>query len=1055
MRRINFIVIVLMILLPFMSYAQPKGEAEKLWELGEKAYNNGKYKEAIVLYEKSLNLCGVDEECIASNLNGIGVSYEALGDDIKALPFYENALNAARKANNKDLIATNLFNAGAVYYRQAIDYEKAYDYLEESAMYFRELNDKNSLSIVLHYLGKVSSLLGRYEKALNSFNETLEIVKVQGNQQAIGANLANIGRVYSRLGQYERAISYYEEALKALKKANDQEGISVVLRDMGDSYSELFKHDKAISYYQEAIEIQKRNNFRGELLISINNLGAFYYDLNEYEKALSNYETALKLAKEQNDTPTTATLLNNIGLVYSKLGRSDRAITYYQQALEMERKLKRPQSLTYVLNNIGMEYFRVGKYSDALQYLQEALEIDKKLNNPHLLEARLNNIGAVYLKQGRYKDAEYVFLERKKLENRIKPNRLLNPGLIEVYLKTGRYGDALKLAQEIPPSWRDNKNRYIDYYLQLGLALKGKGDFYDATNNFINAINLIENMRSSIVERNAFFGGGGYYNRLSAYRAMISVLAEMANRDSAQEILQRARIQRAALNIDFTQNPASSAFYFAELTKARTLLEAIADTKKATENAQIPQDLKEKEERLLGELAYLDKRWEETLKAGEQAIKELEAKRQTTKKELDTLVEIFRKQYPRYAALNYPLPVKAEELPLKDDEILLEYAVTDDATYLFVVKKGGVQRIIKIAIAKDALEEMVKTFIEPMNTKEPNKFSTKTANNLYNLLLADGLRDVDENKKIIIVPDGILGLLPFEALVIKEGAGTHDSYYVADKYMVTYYQSATILALNRILKASEPEKPLFAIGNPIYSKDDPRYIAYKQQKMETQVASLNQYAFRGLAIKAKWGAVTEDEKESRIEFPPLPETEIEVREIAKIMGVVAEPPQILLSVMANETNLKKSRLEQYRYIHFATHASLPGMIQGVNEPFILLGQVENQSDDGFLTLSEVAGMKLNADMVVLSACVTGVGKEVEGEGVVNFARAFQQAGAKSVIVSLWEVASEPAVEYMKTFYGYLKSGNSRAEAIKLTRQQMKAKYPNPFYWAVFILHGEG
>lgn len=191
-----------------------------------------------------------------------------------------------------------------------------------------------------------------------------------------------------------------------------------------------------------------------------------------------------------------------------------------------------------------------------------------------------------------------------------------------------------------------------------------------------------------------------------------------------------------------------------------------------------------------------------------------------------------------------------------------------------------------------------------------------------------------------------------------------------------------------------------------------------------------------------------------IEFPPLPETEEEVRKIADIMGIKPEPPQVLLFVMANETNLKNAGLEKYRYIHLATHASLPGMVQGINEPFILLSQVENRGDDGFLTLSEVTNMKLNADMVVLSACVTGVGKEVEGEGVVNFARAFQQAGAKSVVVSLWEVASEPAVEYMKIFYSHLKSGKKRAEALQLTRGEIKMKYPNPFYWAVFIIHGE-
>src|SRR3989338_6399371 len=293
--------------------------------------------------------------------------------------------------------------------------------------------------------------------------------------------------------------------------------------------------------------------------------------------------------------------------------------------------------------------------------------------------------------------------------------------------------------------------------------------------------------------------------------------------------------------------------------------------------------------------------------------------------------------------------------------------------------------------------------------------------------------------------------------VINEGKDVKDTLYAGDKYQISYYQSATVLALQRNLKERKTERPLFALGNPIYTKEDPRYLAWKENKKTTMVAGLDKYSFRGIAIKAKWGKTTEADATGKdIEFPPLPETEIEVKEIAKTMGVADKPPDVLLSVAANETGLRKAGLDKYRYVHFATHASLPGMIQGINEPFILLGQVENKDkDDGFLTLSEVLDLRLNADMVVLSACVTGVGKEVEGEGVANFARAFQHAGAKSIVVSLWAVASDPAVEYMEKFYEYLKAGKSRSEAMRLARNEIKAKYPNPFYWAVFILHGEG
>ncbi|GER92396.1 hypothetical protein A45J_0111 [hot springs metagenome] len=1049
-------------------FAQPRNEAERLWELGDKAYESGRYKEAISYYEKSLTLCGRDYyECYANNYHGLGASYEGMGDDNRAIFYYEKAIDAERRLGNKEWLATDLLLAGSIYSRKAIDFNKAYNYLEESRRLFSEIGAKDSLPIVYHELGKVARAIGKFDKALSSLDESLRLYRQNRDENSVGANLSQIGLTYSKMGQYEKALSYYEEALKIAKKSNDPVGTSIVLREIADAYCDLYKHDRAISYYEEAIEIQKKSNLKQELGTTLNNLGTLYMDMHRYERALSYYEEALKLARQEKDLPTIATILNNIGHVCGKMGYSNKALEYHRKSLEIEEKLQRPFALVYVLNNIGMEYFRAGRYDEALKYLNQALEIDRKLNNPTFIETRLNNIGAVYLKQGRLKEAEQVFLERKRLEERIKPNRMLHQGLIEVYLLTGRYDSALRLANEIPPSWRDNPNRHFEYYTQAGLALKGKGALQESAINLMNAINIVEDMRQSITEKGQFFAGGGYYGRLTPYKAIISVLYEMAEKNynltpgskitfTPEASSWQVRTRRSAFNFStFGQDPASAAFYFSELTKARTLLEAMAGAARKTMSEEIPKNLKEAEDRLLQELSYIDSRWAEALKKGEQAVKQLQQKREGVKKQLDELIEVLRKHHPRYAALHYPLPIKAEELPLRENEVLFEYAITDDATYLFVIKKGGVKSLIKIPLTRQSLEDIVKSFIEPMNTRNPSIFSVSMAKKLYGALLSEALKEVKENERIIIVPDGILGLLPFEALIIKEGTGIKDSTYVADKYTITYYQSATIMALQRILKETQPEKPLFALGNPVYSKDDPRYIAWRQGRKDVQFANLNQYAFRGLAIKAKWGAVTEQDREDKVVFPPLLETEDEVREIAEIMGVKPEPPQVLLSVMANETNLKRAGLEKYRYIHFATHASLPGMVQGINEPFILLSQVENKGDDGFLTLSEVTGMKLNADMVVLSACVTGVGKEVEGEGVVNFARAFQQAGAKAVIVSLWEVASDPAVEYMKTFYRHLKSGKSRAEAMKLTRAEIKTKYPNPFYWAVFILHGEG
>jgi len=628
-----------------------------------------------------------------------------------------------------------------------------------------------------------------------------------------------------------------------------------------------------------------------------------------------------------------------------------------------------------------------------------------------------------------------------------------------VYLLTGRYDEALELAQALPPSWRDGRNRHIEYHMQVGLALKGKRSLNAAAEHLQQAIALTEDLRQSIGEKAQFFAGGGYYRPLAPYRAIIAVLAEMDDRhvplrgildNTRARLMARRGIQERLSDFG---SPADRAFYFSELTKARGLLEAMTGTQKETGVSDLDPTLKKREEELRTRLAALDRRWYEALKKGKEAVTSWEREREGVKNELNRLIDELRERSPRYAALHYPLPMDAKKLPLREHEVLLEYALTDEATYLFVVRKGGIQRLITIPLRKGDVEEAVKSFMEPLNSNHPDQFSREQAHRLYHYLLQEAFMDVREDERIIIVPDGILGLLPFESLVITLGKGIKDTIFVADRHPLTYYQSASILALNRMLPETQPTKSLFALGNPIYSKDDPRYLAWKEGKPAPKLISPETYAFRGLALKAKWGAVTGADGGDQIVFPSLPETETEVREIARIWGVPVAPPDILLGLAATETSCKQAHLDQYRYVHFATHASLPGMVQGVNEPFILLSQVENQGDDGFLTLSEVAGMKLTADLVALSACVTGRGREVEGEGVVNFARAFQQAGARSVLVSLWEVASNPAVQFMTAFYGHLKVGESRDMALRHAREEIKRSYPSPFYWAVFICTG--
>ncbi len=1040
------IISMLILLLAFIASAGlahgGKNEAESLWELGEKAYDAGRYKEALSYYEKSLSKCAGDIECAASNLNGIGAVYEALDDDKKALKYYEDALAAARKINNRDLIATNLFNVGAVYSRTFHQYEKALVLFEESLTIFRELNDKKSIAIVLFNTGKALNSLGRYEKALSYFNESLKVNRELNNQQGIAGNLNLIGNVYANLGQYDKPLSYYQEALRINKKLNIPNEIATTLRNIGDAYCDLVEYDKALTYYQDALDIQKKHNFRFDMAATLTNIGAFYKDLNQYDKALSYYEGSLKISRELDNSADTATNLNNIGNVYASLGKSDNALSYYHQALSIEKQLNRPHKMAITLNNIGMEHFRLGRYEQALSYLNEALKIERKLSNPHNIAARLNNIGAVYLRQKRYREAEDVFLERKDIGKRITKTRLIHAGLIEVYLATKRYDEALALLRELPPNWRDSRNRRMEYHTQYGLALKGKGLLRESAQELLKAVSIVEEIRRSVGEKSEFFAGGGYIGRLTPHRELVAVLSEMALRGERPDDSFKP----------FGRDLASAAFYFSEFTKARAFLETMAGSARKYDELEIPSEIKNREADILKELSSIEDNWENAYSKGEAVFKRLSQRKEELNRELNSLISSIRKDFPAYAAVNYPKPMPAEDMSLTANEVLIEFGISNDAVVVFVVRKGGVNKIHKINISKEELTEKVKKFIEPLNSGRHSEFSTKLAKELYDMLLSGSLKDVKDSEKLIIVPDGILGLLPFEALVINAGKDYKGNLFVGDKWTITYSQSATALALTRLLKPSEAKKPLFALGNPVYDKSDPRYIAYKKGGSQQIAAKdVKQYAYRGITVLPKGEREWEE-----VIYSPLPETEDEVREIAKLFGVKPEMPEVLLNISANETNFRNTFLKDYRYIHLATHADLPGKVQGIKEPFIILGQVENRGqDDGFLTLTEVLELKLDADMVVLSACSTGKGKMMEGEGVANFARAFQHAGTRSVVVSLWEVASDAAVEYMKSFYSHIKSGKSKAEALSLARNEIKAKYPNPFYWAVFILYGEG
>ncbi len=1024
LRRYTFITLVCLIVLSGSIRAHAgRNEAENLWEEGSKASEAKQYQRAIQLFERSLSLCAGDLDCRWANLNGLGVVYDAMDQNETARRYYEQTLQLSRQRNNPDDLANDLLNLGAVLYKGLELYQQALPLFDEALGLSRKSGNREMQALLLFHSGTVRLRLGRYQEALRALQESLTLNRGAGNDLGTSNALATLAQIYNESGQYAQSSRYFDEAIAIQRRKGLDEDLAASLNRKGLNEFDLKRVDAALAAFDEALRIARHLDNRQLQANILNNLGVVQMQIGQYERARSYYQQTLELANQLGRKGLLAVAANNLGQVYSALGQQEQALQQYQQALQLNRTIGDTANSAINLNNIAMVHYQARRYDEAIQLNREVLTLRRRLGNQLDIALSLTNLAACYLFKGDLATAEQLLDERRRLQLPQSGVHLRNPGLTEVYLQTGRYGQALELLQQDRPSAQLGEPVLAEHAMQTGRALMGLGRYTEATPQLVKAYALLEELRASANDKSVFLSSGGAGGRYRTYRALTASVAEQALRGEDTSSAVRP----------YGMNNAEAAFYFAEATKARSLVERVAEAgRHSVASAGLPERVRQEEQQLREQLALLNNERDAALRGGSARYAEYQQQRAELHRRFDRFVSDLQQRYPLYAAINYPRPVSAQQLPLAADEVLLEYALGEQACYLFVVKKGGVQRIVRLPFGRAALEDKVKRFLEPLTGHHQQDFSLAQAAELYRLLLADGLAGVGPHERLVIVPDGILGTLPFEILAVQAAPAPAEQVYLGDRFAVAYYQSAALLALKRTLPAQTASRTLFALANPDFGTNG-----------DTGAS------FRGLAITPK-------QHGQQISFPPLPETETEVRRIAGLFGTTVSPPDILLGQQASEAMLQRVPLGEYRYLHFATHASLPGLVREVNEPFILLSQRDkSRTADGFLTLSEVLDLRLHAELVMLSACVTGVGKEVEGEGVANFARAFQSAGAQSVVVSLWEVASEPAVEYVTWFYGFLKQGKSHAQALRLARDKMRAKYPNPFYWGVFVLHGEG
>jgi CHAT domain-containing protein len=968
-----------------------------------------------------------------------GLSVEEFRDQYLSAVEEENKEKAEQVVReNKDrasIMAVFLFIQGVATYQKA-DYKTALRMFMTSLELYRQLGDRRTEGTTLTYIGLIYDRTGDYQKALGYFQDTLKIRREIGDKAGEGRTLNNIGETYLSTGDYQKALDYFQDAMKINKGIGDKVGEGRTLSNIGLIYNRTGDYQRALGYFQDALKIRKEIGDKAGEGTTLNNIGGVYQSTGDYQKALGYFQDALKIIKEVGNKTGEGTILNNIGEIYRSIGDYQKALDYGQDALKINKEIKDKAGEGRTLNNIGATYSLTGDYQKALDYFQDALKIEKEIGDKAGEGTALNNIGGVYSSTRDYQRAlvyvQDVLKIQKEIGDKAGEGTTLN-NIGEIYRSIGDYQKAL------------------DYYQN---ALKIEKEIGDEATSMVTLENigyLHEQQRE-------------WAEAVAWYKQAIELLEETRRRAGGSEakesfLEQRINVYTHTVQSLLQLNSPEEAFAYTERSKSRSFLDQLAEAGAGVRKGADPQLLTQ-EQNLYGQLdatrKNLGKKLPEDQKTAlQEKIKDLE-------RQLDTLQQELRKNNPLYADLKYPQPMTLQEVQttlLQQGEVLLEYLVGEKELYLFVVDPNHFH-VLTLPVAEKDLTEKITQLLAPFRQINQtldfvgtlNQFDLDLADTLYQQLIQPAEPYLKNVQTLLIIPDGVLHNLPFDLLVIQpyedraEENVVFSDYaratYLVQKYPIVYAPSASVLKPDILYHAQQekqPEKTLLALAP--FSMEESEESPVKPALSQTFLKGVN---------------TVPDEMVKAFPLNPLKFSGQEVQKI----GEVFKPKSDSLLADRATKEVVETQSKDYRYVHLSTHGLLDShhsMYSGI------------AFWDGLLQTYEIFNLELHADLVVLSACETGLGELKKGEGVVGLTRAFMYAGTPSVMVSLWSVSDESTAELMIAFYRKMKGGLSKVKALQeakleLMKGQKEVRrdqsgrpevmtYGHPFFWAPFVLSG--
>jgi CHAT domain-containing protein/uncharacterized protein HemY len=878
--------------------------------------------------------------------------------------------------------------------------------------------------------------------AIEKYQTALPLFQAAGDNYRRALTFLSIGIAYFRLNEFRNARRYFDETLKLAVALGDKRLEAGTETFMGGTLEILGDVAKALDHQQQALKLARENGPRIAEGNALSNIGKIYNDLADWQKALEYYQQALPVFKSLNLVQNQAVTLNNIGIAYLQSGEQEKALEYLQQGLPLLRSVGNKNSEAYNLLNIGRVYRRLGQYDKALDYYNQAQAIQRETGNRAQAGETLDEIGVAYSAKEQYEKALDYYrqsLEIQRSTGNIRREALVLTNLGETYA-------ALKQPQKAMEQFTTALAvfRSIDDLASAATVLEGIARVEQQQNNLKGARKFIE---ESLALRDTVRSRSSSLEMRASFRATV---------ERAYEFYIDLLMQQHAKYPD--QGFEAEALQANERGRARSLLEQLSEARIDIRQG-VDATLIEKERDLARVLNAKAQR-EMQLKARRGSNEEIT----TLHKEISALEDEYqqvqaaiRKSSPQYSALTQPQPLdlKGIQQQLNRDTVLLQYALGEERSYVWVVSQTGLQAYVlpKRAeveeLAREVYESLVaRSVVKSLETSAQRRTRIaqadanfqQAASRLGRLIISPAAAQFNR-RRLVVVADGALQYVPFAALSI--GSGPYRPLVLDHELVSLPSVSAFAVQRQNLQHRAIAPKSVAVIADPVFSVSDSRFKTSAQAQATTEPAATR-------IIEHLQGTAN-----GQLSIPRLPFTRWEADQILAVAPSGASLKA--LDFNANRSIATGGELSKYRYVHFATHGYLDTSRANLSAIVLSLFDEQGKPQDGFLRTHDIYNLKLPAELVVLSACETGLGKDVTGEGLEGLTRGFMYAGARRVVVSLWNVNDKATATLMQRLYvGMLRSGKTPAEALRAAQIEMlrTRQWQSPYFWAPFVMQGE-